>query len=219
MMVGTKLKPTPTNQGSGTVKGVISVLDENILGATNDTGGNYVVVRFPDKSNSWRYHIWFETIDGEDYSDKEVKEYNGKTYYEDTIMEVRSSNTNANDQNEPKYNGFDFIAKKGQNWDANNVNYWITGDQYHLNFLYNRQKYKINYFDGQYVDGNGSNILNRADRLLHKSDLISQSATISDEYKNYEAELPEGENGYVFEGWYLDDGCTTPYLFTKMPVG
>ena len=35
MMVGTKLKPNPTNQGSGTVKGLITVMNENILGATN----------------------------------------------------------------------------------------------------------------------------------------------------------------------------------------
>lgn len=168
-------------------------MDENILGATNNTDGNYVVVRFPDTSNSWRYHIWFEAIDGEDYSDKETKEYDGKSYYEDTIMEVRSSNTNVNNQNGPKYNGFDFVGKKGQNWDANNVTYWTDNNQYHLNFIYNRQQPSIRYFDGQYVDGDGNKIQNRASHLLHTSDPISQGAKISAEYKNYKPELPEGE--------------------------
>ncbi len=66
MMVGTALKPNATSSGSGTVKGVISVLNENILGKTNDSNGNYVFVRFPGNYNHWRYHIWYETVDGED---------------------------------------------------------------------------------------------------------------------------------------------------------
>ena len=33
-----------------------------------------------------------------------------KTYYEETVMEVRSSNLQIDSQNEPKYIGFDFVV-------------------------------------------------------------------------------------------------------------
>ena len=222
MMVGTALKPRPTTSGSGTVKGIISVMDENILGKTNDADGNFVFVRFPGNSfNNWRYHIWYEAIEGEDYTGKPTKVYNGKTYYEDSVMEVRSSNTNVANQNEPKYTGFEFVGKKGQNWDGP-VEYWTTGNNpmlYHLNYVYNREQYKISYFDGNYIDGDNNFIQNRAEHRIHESGLIGQGATIADEYKNYVPDLPEGEKGYIFEGWYLDEGCTTPYEWDKMPVG
>ena len=41
MMVGTALKPNATSSGSGTVKGIVSVLNENILGKTNDANGKH----------------------------------------------------------------------------------------------------------------------------------------------------------------------------------
>ncbi|SNT94345.1 Listeria/Bacterioides repeat-containing protein, partial [Aristaeella hokkaidonensis] len=227
MMVGTKLKPNPTNGGSGTVKGIISVLNENILGATNQANGNYVIIRFPAQGyNNWRYHIWFETVEGVDYTEKTTKEYNGRTYYEDNIMEVRSSNLQVKSQNEPKYDGFDFVGKRGQDWNITNINdnsAWTTTENgttlHHLNYLYNRQVFKIRYFDGNYVDGNGNTIQNRATHLLHESRAIGQGADVTaDEYAKYEPELPEGELGFVFEGWYTDEGCTSPYTFGKMPI-
>ncbi len=217
MMVGTKLKPRATSSGSGTVKGIITVMNENILGATNNANGNYVMVRFPGSYNNWRYHIWFETIEDETYTN--IREYNGKTYYEESVMEVRSSNTNVSDQNEPKYTGFDFLEKRGQNW--NNSNYWTTTENnktvYNLNFVYTRQKYKISYFDGNYVDGNGNMIQNNASNLITESAVIGQGATIADEKKNYVPDCPE--SGYIFEGWYVDEGCVEPYRWDKMTVG
>ncbi|MBQ6670107.1 MAG: InlB B-repeat-containing protein, partial [Firmicutes bacterium] len=226
MMVGTALKPRATNQGSGTVKGVITVLDANILGATNNKNGNYVVVRFPDSYNNWKYHIWLETVDGEDYTGKSTRTLNGKTYYEETVMDVRSSNTNVSDQNDPKYTGFDFLQKSGDN-NAHNAfngsNYWTTTEgrttYYHLNFIYSRQQYTIQYFDGEYVDGNNNSLQNRSEHPLHESADYGQGATISQADKNYIPTLPENEEGYVFEGWYIDAGCTTPYVWNKMPVG
>ena len=224
MMVGTKLKPGATNQGSGTVKGIITVLNENILGKTNDANGNYVIIRFPDSYYNWRYHIWFETVAGEDYSGKTTHTHNGRTYYEETVLVVRSSNTTDANQNEPKYTGFDYVTRLGQNntgtvWQGG---HWTTTEGrttlYHLNYLYNRQEYKITYFDGNYVDGNGNTIQNRSEHKLHESALIGQGAVIADEYKNYKPALPESEKGYIFKGWYTDEGCTVPYPFTTMPV-
>ena len=219
MMVGTKLKPNPSNDGNGTVKGLVSVMNENILGATNDSNGNYVVIRYPDNYYNWRYHIWYETIPGEDYSAKTTHVWNGVTYYEDTVLTVRSSNTTVTNQNAPKYQGFDFIDWRGQNW--NNRDYWTTREGnttlYNINEVYSRQQFKITYFDGNYVDGNGGTVQNRADQQLHESPEIPQGAVIPDEYRNY---VPEAqEPGYIFKGWYLDEGCTVPYPWGTMPVG
>ena len=223
MMVGTKLKPRATNQGSGTVKGIITVMDENILGATNDSYGNYVVVRFPDSYYNWRYHIWFETADGVDYSNMTTRQYDDTTYYEETVLVSRSSNTTDANQNPPVYSGFEFKVRRGE---SNNDFYgdanWTTGNNptlYHLNFIYRRQQFKISYFDGNYVDGNGNMIQNRGRHLLHESASIGQGVTIADSYRNYEPDLPDGEDGYVFEGWYIDEGCTVPYTWDKMTVG
>ena len=223
MMVGTKLKPNPTNQGSGTVKGLITELNENILGATNDANGNYVVIRFPGSYYNWRYHIWFETVEGEDYTGKTLHTHNGKTYYQETILTVRSSNTTDANQNEPKYPGFDYITRMGQNnsgttWQGG---HWTTTEGgttlYHLNYIYDRQQFPISYFDGNYVDGSGNTIQNRAEHLLHESeDDIPQGAPIPEDYKNYIPEAPEP--GYVFDGWYADEGCTTPYVWDTMTI-
>ena len=223
MMVGTALKPGPTNQGSGTVKGVISTLNENILGATNDANGNYVVVRFPGGTvNNWRYHIWFETAEGEDYTGKTLHSYEGKTYYEADVMTVRSSNTTDANQNEPKYTGFDYVTRLGQNaqgtWGGE---HWTTNNPtlYHLNYIYNRQQYKISFFDGDYVNVDGKSLQNRSSQLLHESALIGQGVPIAEEYQEYVPDLPDGQEGFVFDGWYLDEGCTVAYTWSKMPIG
>ena len=222
MMVGTKLKPSPTNQGSGTVKGIVTVMNENILGATNNANGNYVMVRFPDDYNNWRYHIWFETVEGEDYTGRTTHTHNGKTYYQETVVVCRSSNTTDANQNEPKYTGFDYVTRLGQNdsgttWTGG---HWTTTEGgttlYHLNYVYNRQKYTISYFDGNYVDGNGNMIQNRGDQPLEESAAIGQGATIANNLRNYEPDCPEG---YIFEGWYVDKGCVEPYRWDKMTVG
>ena len=224
MMVGTKLKPSPTNQGSGTVKGIVTVMNENILGATNDANGNYVMVRFPDNYNNWRYHIWFETVEGEDYTGKTTHTHNGKTYYQETVVVCRSSNTTDANQNEPKYTGFDYVTRLGQNasgttWEGG---HWTTTEGgstlYHLNYVYNRQKYTISYFDGNYVDGNGNMIQNNGSNLIRESAEIGQGVTIANNLRNYAPDCPEG-NGYIFEGWYVDKGCVEPYRWDKMTVG
>ena len=223
MMVGTKLKPKPSSGGDGTVKGVISVMNENILGKPNDANGNYVVVRFPGGTvYDWRYHIWLETAAGEDYGEAPIYEYNGRTYYQSDVMSVRSSNTNDDAQNEPKYIGFDYVTRLGQNpqgvWGGG---HWTTNNPalYHLNYIYNRQQYRISYFDGNYINAKNESLDNRASHLLHESTLIGQGVPIADEYKEYVPDLPDGQDGYVFDGWYMDEGCSVPYTWTKMPIG
>ena len=54
--------------------------------------------------------------------------------------------------------------------------------------------------------------------MLHESADMPQGAVIPDADKNYVPELPSDEEGYVFEGWYFDKGCTQEYEFTTMPL-
>ena len=218
LMLGTKQKPNPISDGTGTVKGVITVMDEILLGATNNANGNYVMVRFPGGTvYNWRYHIWFETIAGEDYSGYTTRTYNNRTYYEDAVVVSRSSGNESSGQNAPAYTGFDFVEKRDEDW--NSTSQWTTDNRtlYHINFVYNRQQFKISYFDGNYVNGNNNTIQNKSNQNLYESPAIGQGKAIADEYKNYKPNAQE--RGYVFEGWYIDEGCTAPYIWSKMTVG
>ena len=217
MMNGTKLKPGQSSGGDGTIKGKISILDENIMGATNDVDGNFLIVRF-QSYNRWRYNIWFETIEGVDYSDKETRDFNGKTYYKDHFVEPRSSNVDVAQQNAPRYTGYDYVTRRNENWNGDGS--WIdSSGVYNINYIYDRLKYPINYMDGLYVDGRGNTLYSR-DKELSISPAIEQGAVIDDQYKNYKPTLPEGQVGFVFEGWYTDASCSTLYPFTDtMPVG
>ena len=110
-------------------------------------------------------------------------------------------------------------GRRNQNWNGDG-SWTTTGNNttlYHINYIYNRLTYSISYFDGNYVDGSGNTIQNKASHLLHKSQEIPQGAPIPDADKNYIPDPPE--EGYVFEGWYLDEACTTPYTWSTMPVG
>lgn len=223
MMNGAGLKGNGLNDngygtGKDTIKGLITTMDEKILGKTNDANGNYLIVRF-NTYNSWRYHIWYETVSGEDYTGKTTRTYNGKTYYEADVIESRSSNTDVAQQNPPQYTGYEYLTRRNQNW--SNDTSWTTNNPtlHHVNYVYNRLQYKIDFFDGTYVDGNENIIQNRATHHLHESDPISHGALIPVTDSNYTPSLPEGEDGYVFEGWYLDEACTTPYTWDKMPIG
>ncbi|MBR2541216.1 MAG: InlB B-repeat-containing protein [Mogibacterium sp.] len=91
-----------------------------------------------------------------------------------------------------------------------------TQDQ-SIYFFYTRDKYKIVYNDGRYVDGNG-NVLDEAIRKdIHESGDIYYGASLADQKNEYKPTLDE----YEFAGWYLDDACTQPFDFdtSTMPKG
>ena len=48
---------------------------------------------------------------------------------------------------------------------------------------------------------------------------MGQGSIIPSADKTYVPDLPEGEEGFVFEGWYLDEACEHPYVWGTMPVG
>ncbi len=250
MMNGTGLKKkintagTGTGTGSDTIKGTIQVMDEMILGKTNDANGNFVVIRYNTR-NEWRYHIFYEQVDGEDYSSYLVHdfEFNGKLYYEDHIYNSRSTNTYVDKQTAPQFSGYEYIGlsnRTGQNGgDHQNNARWQTTENgttyYHVRFYYKRDVYPITFYDGNYVTGNtenGSTDHNRASQLIKDKDTsgsyimketinVAHGAQIPDSVKNYVPPIQPGEEGYVFEGWYADEACSpgTEYTFTTMPVG
>ncbi|MCR5657136.1 MAG: InlB B-repeat-containing protein [Butyrivibrio sp.] len=227
MMVGTTLKPVATNQGSGTVKGIINTLDDSILGATNDADGNYLIVRF-NTYYTWNYHIWYEYVEGMDIGDAQTHEYrigdHTYTFYNDHDITARSSNEQVTSQNPPKYAGFvdtDQVIKLGENW--NNSNYWPANagrnGVHNINFVYLREAYKVTFKDGVYVNDKGTVLDTRPNVVLDESGSIEQGASLPKNVVEYEPE--NTPTGYVFAGWYADEGCQQVYELsgTTMPVG
>ncbi|MBQ6221575.1 MAG: InlB B-repeat-containing protein [Solobacterium sp.] len=98
-------------------------------------------------------------------------------------------------------------------------------DQYYnetIYFFYSRLKYNINFMDGRYFDGNGNTLTDyeSAGHWKDEDDIVYGSSLASfnkggDDYYEPEAAYP----GFVFEGWYIDDACTSAYTFTTMPKG
>ena len=235
MMNGTRLKPQPSSGGDGTVKGIVSYMDENILGLTNNSNGNFLIVRF-NTYNTWTYHIYLEALPDEDgnYPAGAVrKTINGETRYylesEADKVITRSSNTIPDSQNAPKLNGYNTVMRTssiaysdGYNSEVTNQN-GVSGHTPELNYYYNRVTGHISYMDGKYVDGDGNEIQNYSGNLLHESEEIPQGMEIHDRNKGednyYVPNLPEGEKGYVFAGWYFDKACTKEYTFDTMPIG
>ena len=230
MMVGTKLKPNPSSGGDGTLKGVYNRMDENLLGATNDADGNFLIVRF-NTYNDWTYHCYYEAYNGQDLTGKTTRTLNGKTYYLDHDFNTRSSNTLPGSQNPPQYAGFAAVMQSASRPYYDQVyidgrlngtpqQNGVSGHDAQLNYYYDRLEYPIHYMDGVYVGGNdNTNILgSHPDNELHTSADIPYDADIPAADKNYKPDpLMAHEPGFVFEGWYADAACKVPYTFTKMP--
>ena len=222
MMNGTKLKPNPSNWWDSTVKGVINIMDENILGSTNDKDWNFFIVRF-NTYNNWTYHIYYEKTEWEVCDI--TREVRGKEYCFDHDVESRSSNTIPGSQNPPQYQWFksimdgsrpyyDGVAPTTEIPQQNGVSWYSP----YLNYYYDREVYSISYFDGAYVDGNNNKRANHSTYLFKESEEIWYGLEISNSDKEYVPSAPN-EDGYVFEWWYIDEDCTEPYTFTTMPVG
>ena len=89
-----------------------------------------------------------------------------------------------------------------------------------LNCYYTRQLKTINYMDGSYYDGNGLRMstgtgqIGTATGIPYNSDISSYNEGGDNDF------VPENPpEGYVFEGWYIDQTCTAPYTFSRMSSG
>ena len=134
-----------------------------------------------------------------------------------------------------KYNGYKAVSysKNGTQWtplgDKDSDGYYASVSDYtQLHIRYSPLKYSILYKDGVYVDGKGNTLnVTGAGQWKTVSDIIygSHIDSYNKEGANYFDPSADPEtagrvkDGFVFEGWYIDDQCLHPYTFTTMPEG
>ena len=95
---------------------------------------------------------------------------------------------------------------------------WNTTQNGTINIYYIRDKYKIIYNDGKYVDGDGVDITGATIREhIYESNDINFGASLADQKDAYNPTL----EGYSFAGWFIDDACTQAFDFdnSTMPKG
>ncbi|WP_029319920.1 InlB B-repeat-containing protein [Butyrivibrio sp. AE3004] len=186
---------TGDDKGKDTIKGTVSFMDEQVLGDLSKRDGNFVTARYEDGVYKWKYRLFFQNEDG--------------TYPDDPgeVVEAKSAQNIKDSQHNPGREGYELDEAKTlyhQKKDADG--YYI------VDFYYSPLYYKINFMDGEYVDGDGNQKQNRAAHLLKTVDDVKYQSKIAGNY--YKPSLPEGQEGYVFEGWYKDKKCTHPYEHT-----
>lgn len=117
--------------------------------------------------------------------------------------------------------GFSVIGMDSTYSAVSGVNYWIWDQNANgtLNVYYSRDLFVINYEDGIYVDGNNNPIDEQKLSGFGQSSALMYGSDISSYNKGGANYKQPTRNGYVFEGWYLDDSGTSAATFTTMPRG
>ena len=186
------------SNGLDTLKGEITVMDEQMLGDLSSSEGNYATARY-GASNEWHYYIYFADANG-NYPAEESP---------DKDIEVHSNNTTESSQTAPTYDGYDYVSEKTV----------YNRNPLYMRYYYKPTEYSILYLDGQYIDGNDLPIANQPDLgKLGEKPKIPYGADIST-YAEYRPDAEHTPEGYVFEGWYTDKGCIHEYEFKTMPQG
>ena len=166
----------------------------------------------------------------------------------DTVSVNHPANTNTRFNLSDKYTGFECVSWSFDGITWNTVGDKVddgNGDYYYdaypnqsgyqnilytadLHIRYDRLTFPISYFDGTYFDGN-NNVLKDVDKMsgfgvvediMYGSDISTYGQRYLEDgtTPNPNYNLPTRE-GYVFEGWYADETCSTPYDFDEMPYG
>nr|WP_026657177.1 InlB B-repeat-containing protein [Butyrivibrio sp. AC2005] len=197
-------------KGKNTVKGDINILDEMIIGDLTSSDANYVTARFDGVPYVWTYNIYYANSDGE----------YGATPDKTIIARSRKSSEGA--AHPPEFEGYLFDHQDGHK--ANE-----TTRECSINFYYKPLSYPIRFMDGQYYDGNLGKIgTPKSSNMLHVVKDITYDANIvgyldkDKEKTGFDKDKPEcPEKGFVFDGWYLDEGCSgEKFNFnSKMPLG
>lgn len=128
-----------------------------------------------------------------------------------------------------KYNGYRAYqySTDGRNWinlpatPPGNDGYYASVSNFtNLYIRFIPRQYNIIFMDGQYVDGNNNPVIGYSSRgKLGEVDGINYDSSLSSYNKGGADYFEPTFNGFVFEGWYLDDACTHPYTFTTMSEG
>lgn len=190
-------------EGAGqndTVKGITYRMDKGVLGYTDSPDGNFLLASYRQSPpNDWYYHIYWEVLDGVDYTGKNlVTRPDGKTYYESLTFIARSSSTNVNQQNAPAYLGFDPNAR---------VAGTSSGNIYNVNFYYDRLAYDLT-FSANYPDiyADSAPAPQVYSNIPYETSLASYSGTAAPAAPN---------SNYYFDGWYEDAAGSVPFDFAN----
>ena len=190
---------TSLNDGPGqndTVKGKFSTMDSTVLGDVSNPDGNFLIASYRTTSNNWTYNIYWETLDGVDYSGETTVTRNGKTYYLANTFVARSSNTNLSQQNGPAYAGFNEPQKVQGTGQGNIAEFYYTRKSYDLTFSAN---YPRTYAGNEPAAQIYSDI-------PYQQSLASYSGT---------AAPAAPSTDYVFAGWYEDASGSVPFDFAN----
>ena len=183
-----------------TVKGIVSTMDEDILGLPGSADGNFLIASYRTSTpNQWEYNIYWETLDGVDYTGKEIVTRNNKTYYKALSFIARSSSNQLNQQQVPAYTGFE----KGE---------MVSGGTLVANFYYARKENTLT-FSANYPGALAGNEPQAQEihNIPYEQSLTAYSGTA--------APVVPSED-YYFDGWYEDASGTVPFDFAneKMPA-
>ena len=219
-----------SGSGLDTIKGLISKMDEQILGDVTSTtvGDNFLIGRYDDRTiYTYNYQIWKEALtddngapiipkDDAGQAKQSTLGSDGKTYYLDDEIPSRSAvNTPATATTAPSYIGFTTgaIAPGYHTFNANN--------EMDVDFYYQRVLNKVNYCDGVYVNPDGiplekfpaeGEMVSTPENIPFDSDMSSYNKGGADYYDGYEPSY----SGFVFECWCIDSTCQVPYTFSTM---
>ncbi|MBR3099802.1 MAG: InlB B-repeat-containing protein, partial [Clostridia bacterium] len=209
-----------SGSGRDTIKGIISVMDEKILGnPTSSNANDNILIHRYNSGTRYRYiyHINLEDIEKDDNGDPKYTETRQITAY--------SSNNNVDSASQPAFPGFEIISSKTtrnpQNLPADGNTDW------HWYYYYKRLTKQIVYNDGSYYDGNNNKLekptatdfITTNNTIVFNEDEIPFEDDISEYGKGGEKYYtPETGLEYTFAGWYLDEACTQEYQFTTMPA-
>ena len=178
-----------------TVKGVVSTMDEKILGYTDSPDGNFLIASYRTSNpNNWTYNIYFETLDGVDYSQATVVTRNGRTFYLADSFIAKSSNTDLSQQNAPAYTGFENIER-------------VSGGNIAANFYYSRNSYDLTFAPNYPPHLAGSAPAAQVfANIPYETSLASYSGTAAPAAPN---------SNYYFDGWYEDAAGSVPFDFAN----
>ncbi len=151
------------------------------------------------------------------------------TGYEDTWSNrSTTSSSNSSFSISDKYNGFyahhytingtttELGGKNAQGYYATGIDYGGTT----LRIYFNRLTYTLAFLNGTAYTGRDVLIETYNPTDIRVIDNIAYGADISS-YASYKPDASSTPEGFVFEGWFVDDRCTQPFDFTNatLPEG
>lgn len=151
-------------------------------------------------------------------TDVETVSYQGKNYVLYKSITYRGMSISTKTEDFVDLQGFEQYTSNPVYGSNNQVS--LTANV-GISFYYTRKVYPITYFDGTYVDGNNNPLSEIDHGQIAQVDGIAFNADVTSYNKgqaNYYTPTSQND-GFVFEGWFLDKNCTNPYTFDKMPEG